>query len=160
MLIDDTSARPRPPRATRRLAWFITGAYWSVMLVALHWPLNWPPGHRRISWDKLIHFSSYGLLAFLVSVSWSATWPSDGRLASGLKRIVVLVMAIAMLGLLDEVTQPLTNRDFEWLDLAADTLGALVGASTHAIVAARMRSVQSAASAQHERKERVPVRNA
>jgi VanZ family protein len=37
--------------------------------------------------------------------------------------------AVITYGLLDEFTQPLTGRDFDWFDWAADIGGAAVGAA-------------------------------
>ena len=127
------TAAARSPRT----AWSALCLYWVSLQLALHWPLNWPPGRRRFPWDKVFHFSAYALLAFLLSMALSASWPLTTRPFARSRRVLFVVAVVFFAGMIDELTQPLTNRDCDWRDLVADTLGALIGASLHALVMTR-----------------------
>jgi VanZ family protein len=96
--------------------------------LATHWPFKVPPQQQPLfSKDKLLHFSAYAGLAFLfvtVAQIRRSTIP-------GLRRRPLPIAALWLLavtaGFLDEITQPLTARDFEWWDWVADILGATAG---------------------------------
>ncbi|HUY35612.1 MAG TPA: VanZ family protein [Pirellulales bacterium] len=113
------------PRTLSRRAKWCLGGYWLLLVLATHWPNPRAPGTSPRYPDKLVHFAAYGVLAFLAV-------PIMGRAASGGHRrfqamAILIWVAVAALGLLDETTQPLTGRDFEWLDWLADCLGAACG---------------------------------
>ncbi len=104
--------------------WYL-GGYWLLLVLATHWPNPWSPGKSLRYPDKLVHLAAYTVLAFLVV-------PVIGRVTSGNKGrsqgvLLFSWVAVAAFGLLDETTQPLTGRDFEWLDWLADGLGAACG---------------------------------
>jgi len=113
------------PRDHNRRAYWYLGGYWLLLVLATHWPNPWPPGKGLRYPDKLVHFTAYTVLALLVV-------PVISRVTSGNKlrfRIALVFswLAVAAFGLLDETTQPLTGRDFELLDLLADSMGAACG---------------------------------
>jgi len=96
-----------------------------LLVLATHWPNPWSPGSGPRYPDKLVHLAAYTVLAFLVV-------PVIRRLTSGNKdrfrvALVFSWVAVAAFGLLDETTQPLTGRDFEWFDWLADSVGAACG---------------------------------
>jgi VanZ family protein len=84
--------------------------YWVLCFILTHLPPS-----RALpevaGTDKLLHFSGYSLLGFLLY----SFLP--------LKTLPVLMIY----SLFDESTQPYFGRDFEWLDLLADNLGGLLG---------------------------------
>lgn len=117
-----TIAAEKRPASRRALA--CLALYWLVLCLATHWRNPWPPGGTPSYPDKLVHFTAFGLLAGL------AVYVLGNRhTGRGLARRAAAIWAVvALYGLLDEFTQPLTGRDFEWLDWAADISGAACGA--------------------------------
>lgn len=117
-----------PP--TRRL---VAGAwlpYLMFVVAATHWPA--PPATvpgGDVPWDKLLHFGAYLAGGALVAAALlaGACRRRGAWLAAGL--------ALAAFSLLDEATQPLVGRDFEWLDWAADLSGLALGMALAAGVA-------------------------
>jgi VanZ family protein len=104
------------------------GGYWLVLCAATHWPNPWPAGGTPQYPDKLVHFTAYGILAFLAVFALGACCPNQSRRACAWRSLAVLAAVIAY-GLLDEFTQPWTGRDFDWFDWAADIGGATCGAA-------------------------------
>ncbi|HEV3004962.1 MAG TPA: VanZ family protein, partial [Pirellulales bacterium] len=147
-LKSQTHPLPKMPGSKRRwaLRWF-TG-YWLLLITLTHWPNPWPHTHEPKHFDKLVHFSLYAMLATLAlhaltvrsaeNVLLGAPRNTAKRVANrkGLTAAVssslrghslaVLLSATAF-ALLDEATQPLTGRDFDWWDWLADGLGAWSG---------------------------------
>ena len=81
--------------------------------------------------DRGAHFLSFGSVAFWVAHGTMATVPR----AHAMRVVVFAVLAAALWGLLDEIHQCFVpDRSPDIIDLAADTLGAIVGASTRALV--------------------------
>jgi len=64
--------------------------------------------------DKLHHFIAYSALVFPVALSQPQRW------------ILVVIFFILCSGLI-ELIQPVVNRHGEWLDMLANTSGALCG---------------------------------
>jgi VanZ family protein len=96
-----------------------------LLVLATHWPNPWSPSKSVRYPDKLVHFAAYTVLAFLVArVIGRITFGKRNRFRSAL---LFSWVAVAAFGLLDETTQPLTGRDFEWLDWLADGMGAACG---------------------------------
>lgn len=90
--------------------------------VMTHLPPSRVPGGGLIN-DKLLHCVGYlalGVVTMLTLAFLRGRRPVGGMIPG---------VWIAMLGyaLLDESTQPLAGRTFEWGDLAADGTGALLG---------------------------------
>ena len=116
------AAKPQAPRrAIASLA-----VYWLVLCLATHWRNPWPRGGAPSYPDKLVHFTAYGILAALAVYVLGKLLASRGRGLTGWHAAAIWAVVVAY-GLLDEFTQPLTGRDFEWLDWAADIGGAACG---------------------------------
>jgi len=86
--------------------------YWVLCFILTHLPPS-AALPEAAGFDKVLHFSGYALLGFLLF----------SRL--GFKTLPTLLVYSAI----DEVTQPYFGRDFEWWDLLADFLGACLGIS-------------------------------
>lgn len=103
-----------------RVRWRVAFCVWFVVLTtATHWPSLAVGDPAFISPDKLIHFVTFGVLAFAF---WCSGWVAVPWLAIRL-----------MLGwaIIDEVTQAILplDRPFSWADLTASMLGVLAAGS-------------------------------
>jgi VanZ family protein len=107
----------------RRAATAVLVVYWLTLVTATHWPFKVPPAQQpMLSSDKLLHYSAYAGLGFLLTVvAWLRNRPGKPL------PILALFFVAITAGFVDEITQPLTARDFEWMDWVADILGALSG---------------------------------
>jgi VanZ family protein len=106
----------------RRLLWICLGVYWFALMLAIHWPMPFHASHFVRFDDKFVHLALYGGLALVLCPlvdTMFAGWPAW-------KRAVGIVIAVALQGGLDEITQPLTQRTTDILDLVADTCGAIL----------------------------------
>jgi len=119
----------------RRKAWVvtaITGAYALVLFSATHFPDVQIPAiaPSGVPSDKPWHFAGYAVLAFLVNLA-NASW--------GPRRLpfVVTFAALVAIAGIDELTQPLTRRDADWVDWYADVAGIVFGATIGVFVASR-----------------------
>ncbi|MBB2484390.1 VanZ family protein [Mitsuaria sp. WAJ17] len=74
-----------------------------------------PPRAADLGWDKLNHFSAFGMLTLLGSLAWPGR---QGRLAGGL---------LAYGGLIEILQTQVPGRAAEWADLLADGIGILLG---------------------------------
>jgi len=93
------------------LAYFL--ALIALVLLSL-WPLQLPASLNGLGWDKLAHFLFYFGLLLLGNSVWT-------------KKRNNLYFSLA-LGLLLECLQDLSPyRQFDYWDLAANTIGALMG---------------------------------
>jgi VanZ family protein len=106
----------------RRRLWACLAIYWFLLMLAIHWPMPFHRSHFVTADDKVVHFALYGGLALILLPvtdfafsGWSA-W----------KRAAGVVAAVAAQGIFDELTQPLTRRTTDILDLVADVSGAIV----------------------------------
>ena len=117
----------------RRAATVVLAVYWLTLVTATHWPLRFLPRDKPLlASDKLLHFSAYAGLAFLLSLVVYLRRPSSLGLSLGKVACVWVVVVVS--GLCDEFTQPLVGRDFEWYDWLADSVGGAVWARPHALV--------------------------
>lgn len=114
---------PRPP--AQRLKWARRWlAAFLVLVVALTHLPNLDTGQSDSDfYDKIAHFSLYVVLAVLAVRTVKLRYPH----MSAVVRCVAVFAAVSAFGLLDEATQPLTARDFDWFDWLADNLGVVVG---------------------------------
>jgi VanZ family protein len=71
--------------------------------------------------DKLLHFSAYAGLAFLVALNWWLRRPF------GWRQGLVAVALVAVYGMVDELTQIPVGRDCELFDWVADLAGSASG---------------------------------
>ena len=117
-----------PSRLQGRVRWLLKG-YWLLAFTATHLPeipLEYEPTTAPL--DKLVHFSLYAGLAFLLALSEAPRWwtTRSDALAPALRAATVLAI-IWLYGLCDEVSQPWFGRDKDWADWVADACGALAG---------------------------------
>ncbi|HWB13795.1 MAG TPA: VanZ family protein [Pirellulales bacterium] len=110
----------RRAQLRRALRWLV--GYCALLIALTHWPNPWPQRREPHHLDKIAHFSLYTVLAALGL--HALTVRSKG--SSPRQALVVAAVATAF-GLLDETTQPLVRRDFDWFDWLADGAGALTG---------------------------------
>ena len=101
---------------------------WALFLFAL---TSWPrppqvPVLESIpNFDKLIHFTLYGVQAFWIYRS--VRWP--GKPALSMTRVLAIVGLMAVWGVADETHQYwIPGRSMEGGDVAADIVGAAAGA--------------------------------
>lgn len=108
----------------RIMAWGGLGTYVSLLLTLTHMPK--PPGVFEAASDKTWHFLAYTTLAFLSYTASVLTW-RDKRFLT-----VLVFIACAIFGALDESTQPLFGRHADvkdyWFDLLGIGFGLLSGA--------------------------------
>jgi VanZ family protein len=132
-------AEPLDRRIRHRGSAILVAVYWVALLAGTHWPRQLLPREKLLfSRDKLLHFSAYAGLTFLLlnAVRLRRLWPPAGAQAAFvLAAVVCLVVSIS--GLVDEITQPLVGRDFEWYDWLADSSGAICGAVLSSIMLRR-----------------------
>ena len=156
-------------RRRRRVAAGALVVYWLALLTATHWPHKFPAEAKPfLSPDKLLHFSAYAGLAFIMAMLFGLRRAERGlRPAGSWLKALGVCLIVSAAGLFDEITQPLMNRDFEWYDWFADTAGSLLGVTVasavlgtsviHAATLVRRRNAQQAARqipGQHENDER------
>lgn len=113
----------------RRAVTVPTGAllYLLLLVVATHLP---PTGMRPIAHafrfhftDKFGHAGAYGGLTLLALAVWRIHRPSHIELRQKLSALLGICTLIACWGLVDEVTQPMFGRQFDWFDWLANLLG-------------------------------------
>ncbi|MCB9851763.1 MAG: VanZ family protein [Phycisphaerales bacterium] len=100
--------------------------------VMTHLPPGRVPGAGLIN-DKVLHFTGYAGLG--IASLWTHFVLARG--VSGPGRFFGVWALMLCYALMDEWTQPYVGRSFEWSDLAADALGALVGLSAATLIVRR-----------------------
>jgi len=91
-------------------------AYWVLLFVATHYPRVRIPGELPHS-DKLVHFTAFGLLAFLYWCFARACRPLDMRSAWVSGGVLIAYAA------LDEYLQQFFGRFTDLMDFVANTAG-------------------------------------
>jgi len=97
-------------------------AYTAALLTATHWPGLAVKGPVERT-DLLIHMGAFGGWAVLLFLTRWLRAPDRPVVEGGR-----VALAAVCFGVFDETTQPLFSRVFDWTDLMADTLGAVLGA--------------------------------
>jgi len=94
------------------------------------------------NFDKVLHFSAYTGLGFLLSLSvfWSRKVPWW--------HFIVIFIVVAAFGGGDELTQPPFGRTADWFDWYADLSGAIVGVSLGALANRWLRQSSAQKSSQ------------
>ncbi|MFM8269277.1 MAG: VanZ family protein, partial [Pseudomonadota bacterium] len=88
--------------------------YWGLCFLLTHLPPSSAvSGAEGV--DKILHFSGYSILGFLLQINLKQKWNA--------------LLILLLYSVIDEFTQPYVGRDFEWLDIAADFLGSSLGVS-------------------------------
>ncbi|MCH5377122.1 MAG: VanZ family protein [Planctomycetes bacterium] len=109
-------------RMVARLVTTTLVVYWILLLLGTHLPAP-AVGDLRVS-DKLLHFSAYAGLAFLLACTVSAYRRPHWSTYWWLAAIVLLY------GAFDELSQlPIPGRNADILDWMADAAGTAVGLS-------------------------------
>jgi VanZ family protein len=107
---------------TRKLVIFALLFYWPTLFIISHIPIPGVVYKARIS-DKMLHTAAYLILIFLL-------WYSGGiaRKVNWKKPLAwLLILIIGVYALLDEVIQGMVGRNFDFMDMAADAIGGLLG---------------------------------
>lgn len=104
------------PQQQFKSVWFVAALIaLAILLVLTHWPQEKMPDINRYHLDKIAHSVVYAGLAFLF---FKAIAP--GRTYLGWFGVICGLLCIAVL---DEITQPFVNRQFDLFDIAADAVG-------------------------------------
>jgi VanZ family protein len=91
--------------------------FWPAVVVVMWGELTPHPPHLEAETsDKFLHFLAYFGLCGIATVALSG------------RRVVLVVLAMILLGGALEIAQSFTGRDAEWLDEAANSAGAVMGA--------------------------------
>jgi len=94
--------------------------FWPAVILVTWGELTPSPPHLETHvWDKLLHFTAYFGLAGM------AAWSLKSR-----RTLVLAVLGLIVFGGLLEIVQGMTGRDADVLDEVANSLGAVLGAST------------------------------
>lgn len=96
-------------------------AYAVTLVLATHYPKPEQLLGRHGHSDKLLHFVAYFLLAVFVvaAVRGAGRWSR--------RAAMIVAVALAAFGAVDEISQPLFGRTADVLDWAADCVGIAVG---------------------------------
>jgi VanZ family protein len=95
--------------------------YWLLLFIGTHLPATTPflPGRR---FDKFYHALGFALLAVLLATTWTLTF---GRVTW--RALGIILIALALYAVVDEVTQPIVGRASSLYDWLADMAGAAAG---------------------------------
>jgi VanZ family protein len=113
----------------KKAALILLVGYWLALFVSTHIP---SPPHAlvpRVS-DKLLHFAGYAGLTFLVCLNWSL------RRALAWRQWLGVLVLLAVLGAIDEVTQIPVGRQCDFLDWIADVIGIAAGLASFGVASA------------------------
>lgn len=110
------------PRFSKSLFWSTATFSGAATLLYLCLTPAPPQLYGPLGWDKLQHAAAFGFLAFLIFKSLEAR-QKPIRISS----LFAFIIATSFGGIIELLQGWLTlNRKAEWLDLAADSLGACV----------------------------------
>jgi VanZ family protein len=103
--------------------------YWLALFVGTHMPRGPQELLPKNVSDKLLHFTAYGGLAFLLCLNGSLRRPL------GWRQFAIVLALLAGFGAFDEITQIPVGRDCDILDWIADVTGATLGIGGFLLVA-------------------------
>lgn len=95
--------------------------YWPVLLVFAHIPVPESVRRANVS-DKSLHFLAYLVLAFLL---WFSVKP-DEKVNWRKKTVWLILIALTIYGVVDEVVQSCIGRTCDAMDVASNFTGALL----------------------------------
>ncbi len=110
----------RPDHPARRAVRIVFVLYALALFAATHWPKLTPPGMEYRS-DLFIHA---GVLCVWTCLLYATAW--IGGCACGKRRLVWTSLVALCYAVFDESTQPMFNRHFDLMDIAADSAGVLL----------------------------------
>lgn len=96
--------------------------FWLSEFISTHAPIPEQQVEALPGSDKHLHFGAYVVLAGLLMF-----WNGVGAASAG-RRVLTVVLILAVYAAVDELLQPFFNRDAELLDWVADFLGSALGA--------------------------------
>ncbi|HEX3726400.1 MAG TPA: VanZ family protein [Pirellulales bacterium] len=107
--------------------------YWACLVIGTHLPRGDDLIPPSVS-DKFVHCTAYAILSVLILWNWSLRaslrWP----------QYLVVVGALGMFAIVDEVTQIPVGRDCDHLDWIADMMGTLGGLAVMIAATALLRA--------------------
>jgi VanZ family protein len=108
--------------------WLVTtGVATLAVLGATHIPQEMMPKALSVHMlDKVEHVTAYGTVAFFLLMSF--------RRPPGLKVTAAILLAAALMGAIDEVTQPLVHRTASSADWAADLVGVAIACGVYLFI--------------------------
>jgi len=112
----------------------ITLAAFAVAFTATHLPPANVPTAVSVN-DKLIHAVTYLILGLLCRLNLRQKPPTLTASDN-----IVCILTMVLYALFDEVTQPLVGRSFEFGDLLADVIGAMIGCTLACLLLSGARS--------------------
>lgn len=129
----------------RKLSTAVLACYWLAMFTGTHWP-NFSLRAYPQNTDKVLHFSAYAGLSFLIALwlelkrsSAALPKPSGVSLRDGLWILAVIVGYSCF----DEVTQPLFGRTCDFYDAVADWIGGIFGLAAFALIRGALRRIMA-----------------
>jgi VanZ family protein len=139
----------------RRVLAMMIGVYLTLMFVATHIKFrNVHLPHEELPIDKVIHFGMYLVLGFLARAAVGLSRRASNH--RGAVRWMHILLLVILFGwaLLDELTQPMFGRTFEWFDWLSDILGILAGVACFQlllnVIRRRMPTVWVVSKSQHD----------
>jgi VanZ family protein len=117
--------------------------YWVALIVALHWPMELGPDQGLLAIDKLVHMMLYGGLSLVLIALFDRLAADGAWAATAQKRGSLTLLAIALQGMSDEITQPLTGRTCDLFDWGFDLFGAAVALTVYRLVRRRISARQA-----------------
>jgi VanZ family protein len=99
------------------IKWLVLAVTFTALVLLLtHIPKEVMPSQlQENSHDKLHHVVAYGAITFLFILSLKS---SPSMLST-----LLVFFALLAIGIVDEITQPLVNREASFTDLAANVIG-------------------------------------
>lgn len=95
--------------------------YTLILLTATHWPKLTVPGPIPRP-DLVAHLGAFGLWTILLGLTG---WVSSKHCI--MRQSLLIALIGICFGIIDETTQPLVSRVFDWTDIAANITGAILG---------------------------------
>ena len=88
----------------------------ATVLLLTHIPQELMPSQLQESGlEQLLHVVAYGAITFLFILSVKSSF--------SLRSALLVLFALLAIGIIDEITQPLVNREASLTDLAANVIG-------------------------------------
>jgi VanZ family protein len=102
------------------IKWLVLAVtFTSTVFIFTHIPQRLIPSQmQERGADKLLHFLVYGAITFLFIISLKSSL--------SMFSVFLLFFFILVIGIFDEITQPLVNRQASLADLLADITGVIV----------------------------------